>query len=690
MKKEFLFLIVLMIAIGAGASLAQNVNVTFLINTATVPDTLKTNSTVQIRGSKAPLTWDKGTGVTLLNVGGDYWKGVGTFKAGDTVFFKIYTNAIDAQADREHKGWEQDLNDPSNNRVLIVGAKDTTLPLQFANGSPAKQNQYWRPYTPTDSIDVWFRVNMQSKEDFDAGTQVMGIRGTNNKDWTKTGDMDWAHTEFLKQESQHGNGGSRQYNGENFWSGRIRVPKGVYTPGQEIEFKFVIMKKGDAADANPSAWADVQMKTQLPTVSEDTTVYWHWWNDKAPAPFKGNDTVRITYNVDMSRAINLRGFSLGDTLRVQSGWGGSGRNLASVSPTNTFMIRSGFTSVYTAKETLIVQKNQPLYYQYYMTKLGDPSLREVYYNFDYKGSDNSLAERRSIAPTSNDITITDNSTVLTDARRQPVFRNTTKLTRVVTVTFTCDLRPAYFQVAKGDTLFDIQGTLHVTNKDSVYKWGVWINGPATGGWATWGIPLQDSIKQKMWDDGPDGGHGDAVKDDRIYSVQLQFGPVMTPASKQIVGQEFKFGIKGGDNEGGKGGFGNNHIENIDDSQPASIIASQFGSINPKYYNAWDFTNGRPVSVGRVPTPPVVYKLDQNFPNPFNPATNIRFYIPTESDVTLKVYNALGQEVKTLVSGPATPGEYMVQFDGAEFSSGFYYYQLKAGSFIETKKMVLTK
>lgn len=96
--------------------------------------------------------------------------------------------------------------------------------------------------------------------------------------------------------------------------------------------------------------------------------------------------------------------------------------------------------------------------------------------------------------------------------------------------------------------------------------------------------------------------------------------------------------------------------------------------------------------------PNEFSLSQNYPNPFNPSTKIKYTIPSatlrqaQSDilVTLKVYDVLGNEVATLVNEVQIAGEYEIEFDGSEFPSGIYFYLLKVGSFIETKKMVLLK
>jgi len=95
--------------------------------------------------------------------------------------------------------------------------------------------------------------------------------------------------------------------------------------------------------------------------------------------------------------------------------------------------------------------------------------------------------------------------------------------------------------------------------------------------------------------------------------------------------------------------------------------------------------------------PTQYSLSQNYPNPFNPITNLEFACPPARQgisefgfVTLKVYDILGKEVKTLVNENKSAGNYIVKFDGSNLSSGVYFYRLEAGDFIQTKRMVLLK
>jgi len=90
------------------------------------------------------------------------------------------------------------------------------------------------------------------------------------------------------------------------------------------------------------------------------------------------------------------------------------------------------------------------------------------------------------------------------------------------------------------------------------------------------------------------------------------------------------------------------------------------------------------------TIPQEYTLRQNYPNPFNPITTIKYSIPLSGQVSLVVYNTLGQEVKTLFNGIQRAGNYLATFDGSELASGVYLYQLKSGSVSITKKFVLLK
>ena len=102
------------------------------------------------------------------------------------------------------------------------------------------------------------------------------------------------------------------------------------------------------------------------------------------------------------------------------------------------------------------------------------------------------------------------------------------------------------------------------------------------------------------------------------------------------------------------------------------------------------SNTGPMRVRNAEGVPVTFSLDQNYPNPFNPCTNIRFAIAESRLVRLAVFDLLGREVATLLYENLPPGNYSVQWDGTNFSSGVYVYRLQTGNFVATKKMILLK
>jgi glucuronoarabinoxylan endo-1,4-beta-xylanase len=86
--------------------------------------------------------------------------------------------------------------------------------------------------------------------------------------------------------------------------------------------------------------------------------------------------------------------------------------------------------------------------------------------------------------------------------------------------------------------------------------------------------------------------------------------------------------------------------------------------------------------------PTGYLLSQNHPNPFNPITTIAYDLPKASDVSLAIYTITGQKVAIFVDGHQQAGHHTATFDGSGFANGVYLYRLEAGSFVETRRMLL--
>jgi hypothetical protein len=127
-----------------------------------------------------------------------------------------------------------------------------------------------------------------------------------------------------------------------------------------------------------------------------------------------------------------------------------------------------------------------------------------------------------------------------------------------------------------------------------------------------------------------------------------------------------------------------------DSLNSITVAREF-SRDIDVFNKSNFTDF-PVSVEdeNANQLPLQFRLYQNYPNPFNPTTKIKYEISKTGLVTLKVYDVLGREVATLVNEEKPSGIYEVEFDGSNLSSGVYFYRMRAGDFIDTKKFVLIK
>jgi hypothetical protein len=138
-----------------------------------------------------------------------------------------------------------------------------------------------------------------------------------------------------------------------------------------------------------------------------------------------------------------------------------------------------------------------------------------------------------------------------------------------------------------------------------------------------------------------------------------------------------------------------------DGVPWSIIASDFDldgrtdiaitSTSDSLYVLYNLGGGTVgIQEEEIIETPTTFSLAQNFPNPFNPTTTIQFSLPQAGDVSLKIYNLLGEEVKTLVDEYRQAGKHSAQFNANNLASGIYFYRIQAGSFVETKKMILLR
>lgn len=167
-------------------------------------------------------------------------------------------------------------------------------------------------------------------------------------------------------------------------------------------------------------------------------------------------------------------------------------------------------------------------------------------------------------------------------------------------------------------------------------------------------------------------------------------------------------------EAGEGTVANLVFE-VDDASISDITLSAITMENPHHSLTYVYNSTERESVRHIRTAPsfdtytvalsgvassgmdvpTEFALDQNYPNPFNPTTEIPLALPTAARVSLRVYNVLGQEVRTLVDGPMDAGFHTVSWDGrsssgGSVSSGVYFYRVETDNFTETKKMLMLK
>lgn len=157
----------------------------------------------------------------------------------------------------------------------------------------------------------------------------------------------------------------------------------------------------------------------------------------------------------------------------------------------------------------------------------------------------------------------------------------------------------------------------------------------------------------------------------VFSIAEGAGEsVLDPSETMVVSVEFS-----PDDEGDFTGLIEIKHNAENESDPVEVILSGGGILT---------------SSEELSNLPTEFSLEQNYPNPFNPVTQISYQLPEQADVTLRVFNILGQYVTTLVNANQSPGEYSVSFDASNLSSGTYIYRLEAGNYVETNTMMLLK
>ena len=672
-----LLLTLLVAGFFAGSAMAQR-TVTLQLNTASLPDTTSTESTIQIRGAliDAPsqdlpdgnvIDWGDATTLSATNIGGDFWEA--TFQIPDTteMRFKFFSQQAE---DAGIGGWEDDISDGvENNSVIPGGTGDTTLALHFFNKSGA-QPYLWRPYqegTGPDSIAVWFRVYVNTESalnlglDRESDSLIVGVRGD---DFTMGGPLDWGATMALSAESD-----TENTPGYDLYSGVAYYPDSL--AGRTQFYKFIFEDANGVVGWEGTVSSDASGNRFFTIPESDSTLHWQYFDNSTPASGEEQLTSTLLFAVDTSplEAIGLYDRGRGDSLEVRGEFNGWNCD----NPTICEMQRVPGEDLFEGAFTITAFAETPFQYKYFINhnnenfeaEFGETppsgweepiSTTGANRSFVFGGGEEQDIGLQffndvlpgNIIPEANEITVTFqvrmDSALVNDA--EPF----DPMTDTVTVALQGDALWAFTQGIKrdGDGNFQIDtGKITLTDDDG--------DGLYTGSIAVAG-PTYSAIQYKY----AYGGSGSFTEE-----MGGNFSEAGRRRTRYIVA-------------------------NGDGSWPSEFTFPE-ESFQPEGNLPFESNPAEGVSVEQISDElPNKIALEANYPNPFNPVTTIEYSLTNAEQVALKVYDLTGRLVATVLDGVQPAGTYSVTFDAQGLASGMYLYRLESASTTITRKMVLLK
>lgn len=673
---SFFLLLVVTCLISAitNQSIAQTINVTVRLNTSTNPDTLDAGDFVQIRGQSTgtvtpAVTWDAASGIIMTNVGGDYWETTFQITAGATLNYKFWTGFNSTTGTSFNSGWEGNLNGGGGNRLLVAGSNDTTLVLQYYNGASPEKAQYWRPFTSkTDSIAVYFRVNMGGVV-FDPATQLVDVRGG-----LPLGTTSWAPKIItLSREVNSVNGGS-------FWSGVAYVAIDSVTLGTtQQQFKFVIQP--DNWEGDPPGGPGNRSFTF--TATNDTTIHWYYFNDKAPSGPAVTADVLFRLKLNALEDAGLFNRSLGDKVAVTGakGWP-PGTFTFDTEPAMLKMTYNASLEEWNLVESFTRFPSEVIEYKYYIA--WDTSRVDTLSPNYIPGLDltNGWEEPGVTGGGNRTYVYTDQTQQFPvgDFGYEQQFFNSIPPEGVVanpiSVTFNINMIPAT------DINSNATNPLFRPGIDSVF---IQFDGSFVP--VTQGLPMYGAANRVELLDTDGNG---------IYSVSWDLTP---PTFYQLCYHVVYTSTSGNIENGGGTIKGRRYYQYIHPASTGPVVwPASFELPEIAWMNDSLTVEDPPnlvTSVDGGEILPDQYSISQNYPNPFNPTTRIQYYNPVRSFVKLQVYDIRGSLVKILSNKEEESGIHIISWNGTDnfgknVASGIYFVRINAGSYINTIKMMLLK
>lgn len=679
---------------------SATVDVTFTVNMSAVNDTISSNYEVSVNGyfksngdqkfaSGETTDWGSSATAQLTNIGGDYWQGTFKMVLGDTLHYKYRYN-LEGISGRDEAGLEQGVNPDGNDLRYVIANANTMLDVEYFNiegGNPsiADTNPFMMEDAVDDTVGVLFRVNMGAQVQngtFDPATDSVEVRGS-VLPLTFGGDTG---AKLAKEDAE--NGDNIFYSGVVYFH-RDSLAEGTETDGSQnlipgsFRYKFYANIDGGGT----ISWEDGSDRVVVisPT-TPDTTLGMKFFSRTRPSAIAPIETtLNFEVNVGILEGLGLFNTSI-DTMIVTGGFDSWGKTKK--------MDFSSLTGTYSTSFPFTAVEGSETSYKFFVkwSALRDDSESEFF--LEGITADQSGWEEPGITGGG------DRKFVVENVPSQPTlskFYNDVspeaRLTEnnvdggAITVTFSIDMTPAT----------DLENNPFVPASDSVF---LFVDTPffaLTNDIIVPGDQGQNFIKntpaqmEKLRFTDEDG--------DMVYTLDLD---LILPTLNNI-----GFRVAYGEPTAPDGGLHFHSVttepgrryyqyiqpmvdENLNVTWPSTFAFPQLTWVfsdlpfeQPPSYT--DVSNEE--ELGTVET----FSLEQNYPNPFNPTTNIRFNLPNAADVTLTVYNVLGQKVATLLNNKKfTVGSHSVAFDARNLASGVYIYRIEAGTFSQSKKMMLIK
>ena len=656
----------------------QTIDVTMRLNTATNQDTVMDHHTVQIRGESTgdvvpAVSWEGDTGIVLQNVGGDYWQTTFQMSSGDTLKFKFWTGFDATTPTFFWDGWEGPIEpvepvDSEGDRLFIAGNKDTTVALQFYNGTEEKRDQYWSPYeVKKDTFAVYFRVNMGGLMETDEfnpeNDEPVGVRGGFPLDPIDA----WERRITLEREE-----GS--INNSSFYSGVAYIPDDAVSGGAQQSYKFVFR--------NTSVWESTPNRVFTYKSAKDTTIHWEYFNNRPPGKELVAATLTWRLKTDGLEKLGFFEREAGDRVVL------AGAKDWEIENAIEFNYDTQQQS-WLAEEEFLQPPGTSLRYKYIIrwheSRIDASS---SYYipglvSADYweepavTGSADRTYEYTALA----------DQMVPGDYGSDFQYFNGLPAEGVIetpiVITFNVDMTPA----TNADAYPDFPPFRPGVDE-------VWVNligclMPLTqeeGFWDSTPIPLDD----------PEG--------DLVYSGSLSLFPPTTFAAGYRVSYSTETGTpvqNGGGEDRGRSYYQFIHPDVVHEDGTIEWPSEfSFATVQWSDYNLtveeppllWPSTG-----IGSDENPATIrrFELSQNYPNPFNPDTKIDYRLTDNTHVNITVFNLAGQKVRTLVNKRNLAGSFTAYWNGknsagADVPSGIYFVRMSAGPFAQTRKMTLIR